>query len=121
MRRIYVHQLPVRMWHWINAVGCVLLVLTGIQIRYVDKIDVVQGDTDLATGFGSVGSRSLLVGGPAVGLGGDRGSEGGRHAVAVRGHVAHLPRGQPQLDGQRQQERGREGQGDGGNLHGRQV
>jgi carbon-monoxide dehydrogenase large subunit len=31
-----------------------------------DKIDVVQGDTDLATGFGSVGSRSLFVGGTAV-------------------------------------------------------
>src|SRR5262249_49986221 len=29
----------------------------------LDKIDVVQGDTDLATGFGSVGSRSLFVGG----------------------------------------------------------
>src|SRR3982075_761599 len=27
----------------------------------MDKIDVVQGDTDLATGFGSVGSRSLFV------------------------------------------------------------
>jgi carbon-monoxide dehydrogenase large subunit len=27
---------------------------------------VVQGDTDLATGFGSVGSRSLFVGGTAV-------------------------------------------------------
>jgi carbon-monoxide dehydrogenase large subunit len=32
----------------------------------MDKIDVVQGDTDLATGFGSVGSRSLFVGGTAV-------------------------------------------------------
>jgi carbon-monoxide dehydrogenase large subunit len=32
----------------------------------IDKIDVVQGDTDLATGFGSVGSRSLFVGGTAV-------------------------------------------------------
>jgi carbon-monoxide dehydrogenase large subunit len=32
----------------------------------LDKIDVVQGDTDLATGFGSVGSRSLFVGGTAV-------------------------------------------------------
>jgi aerobic carbon-monoxide dehydrogenase large subunit len=31
-----------------------------------DRIDVVQGDTDLATGFGSVGSRSLFVGGTAV-------------------------------------------------------
>jgi aerobic carbon-monoxide dehydrogenase large subunit len=31
-----------------------------------DRIDVIQGDTDLATGFGSVGSRSLFVGGTAV-------------------------------------------------------
>jgi carbon-monoxide dehydrogenase large subunit len=32
----------------------------------MDRIDVVQGDTDLATGFGSVGSRSLFVGGTAA-------------------------------------------------------
>jgi len=32
----------------------------------IDRIDVVQGDTDLAIGFGSVGSRSLFVGGTAV-------------------------------------------------------
>ncbi|KIZ44916.1 xanthine dehydrogenase family protein molybdopterin-binding subunit, partial [Rhodopseudomonas palustris] len=32
----------------------------------MDKIDVVQGNTDLAQGFGSVGSRSLFVGGTAV-------------------------------------------------------
>jgi len=32
----------------------------------IDKIDVVQGDTDLAQGYGSVGSRSLFVGGTAV-------------------------------------------------------
>src|SRR5580700_5141561 len=32
----------------------------------MDRIDVVQGDTDLAVGFGSVGSRSLFVGGTAA-------------------------------------------------------
>src|SRR5258708_39007674 len=32
----------------------------------MDRIDVVQGDSDLAIGFGSVGSRSLFVGGTAV-------------------------------------------------------
>ena len=32
----------------------------------IDKIDVIQGDTDLATGIGSVGSRSLFVGGTAT-------------------------------------------------------
>ncbi|RED24215.1 carbon-monoxide dehydrogenase large subunit [Rhodopseudomonas thermotolerans] len=35
----------------------------------LDKIDVVQGNTDLAVGFGSVGSRSLFVGGTAVAVG----------------------------------------------------
>src|SRR3979409_1621284 len=33
----------------------------------MDKIDVVQGDTHLAIGFGSVGSRSPVVGGPRGG------------------------------------------------------
>jgi carbon-monoxide dehydrogenase large subunit len=32
----------------------------------MDRIDIVQGDTDLAVGFGSVGSRSLFVGGTAL-------------------------------------------------------
>src|SRR5271169_3839066 len=32
----------------------------------IDKVDVVQGNTDLAVGFGSVGSRSLFVGGTAA-------------------------------------------------------
>jgi carbon-monoxide dehydrogenase large subunit len=32
----------------------------------VDKIEVVQGDTDLVKGKGSVGSRSLYIGGSAV-------------------------------------------------------
>ena len=32
----------------------------------IERIDVVQGDTDLAIGFGSVGSRSLFVGGTAA-------------------------------------------------------
>ena len=45
-----------------------------------------------------------------------RAGEGGRHRVAVRGHVAHLARGEPELDGQRQQQRGGEGQGDGGTF-----
>jgi carbon-monoxide dehydrogenase large subunit len=32
----------------------------------MDRIDIVQGDTDRATGFGSIGSRSLFVGGTAL-------------------------------------------------------
>jgi carbon-monoxide dehydrogenase large subunit len=32
----------------------------------IDKIDVIQGDTDVIVGMGSVGSRSLFVGGTAA-------------------------------------------------------
>ncbi|HWW49693.1 MAG TPA: xanthine dehydrogenase family protein molybdopterin-binding subunit [Xanthobacteraceae bacterium] len=35
----------------------------------MDMIDIIQGNTDLAQGFGSVGSRSLFVGGTAVAVG----------------------------------------------------
>jgi thiosulfate reductase cytochrome b subunit len=42
MHRLYIHPLPVRIWHWINAVGFVAMILTGIQIRYVGLIDVVS-------------------------------------------------------------------------------
>ena len=48
MRRLYIHPLPVRIWHWINAVGFVLMVLTGLQIRYVGLIDVVSFRTAVA-------------------------------------------------------------------------
>jgi len=38
MNRIYVHPLPVRIWHWINALGFVALILSGFQIRYMDLV-----------------------------------------------------------------------------------
>jgi thiosulfate reductase cytochrome b subunit len=41
MQRTYLHPLPVRIWHWINATTCVLLFLTGIQLRYVGLVNVV--------------------------------------------------------------------------------
>jgi thiosulfate reductase cytochrome b subunit len=42
MARIYVHPLPVRIWHWINALGFVTMIVTGLQIRYVGLIDVAS-------------------------------------------------------------------------------
>ncbi len=41
------------------------MVATSLGID-INNIDVVQGDTDVALGFGSVGSRSLFVGGTAA-------------------------------------------------------
>jgi thiosulfate reductase cytochrome b subunit len=41
MNRIYVHPLPVRLWHWVNALGFVTLILTGAQIRYADLVQAI--------------------------------------------------------------------------------
>ncbi len=41
MNKVYIHPLPVRIWHWINALGFVTLILTGVQIRYTDLFQVV--------------------------------------------------------------------------------
>jgi len=41
MPRLYIHPLPVRLWHWVNALGFVLLILTGVHIRYADLLQIV--------------------------------------------------------------------------------
>jgi thiosulfate reductase cytochrome b subunit len=41
MHRLYLHALPLRIWHWTNAICFVVLILSGIQIRYVGQIDMV--------------------------------------------------------------------------------
>src|SRR5512139_3975610 len=33
MRRVYLHPLPLRIWHWVNALIVILLLATGIQFR----------------------------------------------------------------------------------------
>ena len=42
MKRLYIHPLPVRIWHWTNALGFVLLILTGLHIRYADLAQLVS-------------------------------------------------------------------------------
>ncbi len=41
MQRIYVHPFPVRIWHWINALSFVVMIATGIQIRYIGLIGIM--------------------------------------------------------------------------------
>jgi thiosulfate reductase cytochrome b subunit len=41
MRKLYINPLPVRVWHWINAIGFVLLIATGLQIRYLDVFQLM--------------------------------------------------------------------------------
>ena len=45
MNSVYVHPLPVRLWHWTNAIGFVALILTGLQIRYVGLLGIVSFKT----------------------------------------------------------------------------
>lgn len=33
MKRIYLHPLPLRIWHWVNAFTVILLLVTGVQLR----------------------------------------------------------------------------------------
>ena len=42
MHKLYINPLPVRIWHWTNAVGFCLLILTGLQIRYLDLIPILM-------------------------------------------------------------------------------
>lgn len=41
----YINPLPVRIWHWLNALGFVLLILTGFQLRYQDLFNVMSFET----------------------------------------------------------------------------
>lgn len=42
MEKIYINPLPVRIWHWTNAAGFVLLILTGLQLRYVGQLGLMS-------------------------------------------------------------------------------
>ncbi|MFZ6016734.1 MAG: cytochrome b/b6 domain-containing protein [Nitrospirota bacterium] len=53
MKRIYLHPLPIRIWHWINASGFVLLILTGANIRNIINLFSVETAVEIHswTGF----------------------------------------------------------------------
>jgi len=45
MKKIYLHPLPVRLWHWINAGGFIILIITGVQIRFGNIINLFSFET----------------------------------------------------------------------------
>jgi thiosulfate reductase cytochrome b subunit len=65
VKKIYIHPLPVRIWHWSNAVGFVLLILTGLQIRYRDLIGIASFEASVRlhnyVGFVLMGSYLLWL------------------------------------------------------------
>jgi len=46
---LYINPLPVRIWHWLNALGFIALILTGIQIRYANMFNVMTFETAIKT------------------------------------------------------------------------
>ena len=41
-QRVYVNSLPLRLWHWGNALVFVLLLLTGLALRYQDLVSLAR-------------------------------------------------------------------------------
>lgn len=37
---LYLTPAPVRIWHWLNALGMVALIISGIQLRFADRIEL---------------------------------------------------------------------------------
>ena len=49
-KKIYLQPTPVRIWHWLNALGIVTLCITAVQIRFPEHVSI----------FGSYRSAILL-------------------------------------------------------------
>ena len=65
-KSLYINPLPVRIWHWINALGFVLLVLTGAQLRYLDLLQVMSFEAAVKlhnwVGFTVIGNYFIWLG-----------------------------------------------------------
>ncbi|HWI82682.1 cytochrome b/b6 domain-containing protein [Ramlibacter sp.] len=49
MSKVYVNPLPVRIWHWTNAALFIVLIVTGVQIRYLDLFQLMSFRTAVVT------------------------------------------------------------------------
>ncbi|MDH4233368.1 MAG: cytochrome b/b6 domain-containing protein [Nitrospirota bacterium] len=56
MKRIFLHPLPIRIWHWINAASFLVLIVTGLQIRYREFLGLMKFKTavDIHNMFGFI-------------------------------------------------------------------
>lgn len=65
MSRLYVHPLPVRIWHWVNAIGFVILIVTGLNIRYAEVFQLTSFATAVRihnwTGFTLIGNYFIWL------------------------------------------------------------
>ncbi len=54
MNKLELHPMPVRLWHWINALCFLVLIVTGIQLRYRELVGIMPFRTavDIHNFFG---------------------------------------------------------------------
>jgi thiosulfate reductase cytochrome b subunit len=61
--KVYLHPLPVRLWHWLNALGFLLLIVTGFQLRYADLFSLMSFEAAVKlhnwVGFGVIANWFL--------------------------------------------------------------
>lgn len=66
MARIYINPLPVRIWHWLNALGFVALIVTGLNIRYQEMMPIMSFATAVrvhnAVGFILIANYFIWLG-----------------------------------------------------------
>src|SRR4030043_2372831 len=54
MKKIYLHPLPIRIWHWVNAGGFIVLILTGANIRNILNLFSVETAVEINSWLGFV-------------------------------------------------------------------
>jgi Ni/Fe-hydrogenase b-type cytochrome subunit len=45
MKKIFLHPLTVRIWHWLNAIAFLVLIYTGLQLRYSEMPNITKFKT----------------------------------------------------------------------------
>jgi thiosulfate reductase cytochrome b subunit len=45
MKKIYLHPLPIRIWHWVNAGAFIILIVTGAQVRFGNVLHLFSFET----------------------------------------------------------------------------
>lgn len=64
-KMIYIHPAPVRVWHWVNAAGFILLIITGLQLRFLETFNFFTMEDAVKihnyVGFVVIGAYGLWV------------------------------------------------------------
>jgi thiosulfate reductase cytochrome b subunit len=61
MKMIYLHPLPIRIWHWVNAAGFIVLILTGANIRGIVNLFSVETAVDIHSWLGFILLANYLI------------------------------------------------------------